>query len=327
MTERINKLAWEISNCPEVCKAQKDKTHPCHGVVDWQYKKWESIDSSLSVEDITKRKLQRPEAWTGDLKNAKILFLASNPSFDADERFPTWDEDGEAWDGHSWDKEAVAEFATHRFVDAGTRDFGATDGPELSDSDRTILKSGDLSKKIKHWQWIRNLAAFILNKKPEDTSAHSDFVMTEIVHCKSTYEAGVPKAIPKCSTMWLERIWQNAGAEIIVIAGAKAGEEFARLYGDQLPDNWGSWVTKPSCPSKGKGTWPGSVEELKAWVSDGRWGVAEQSVHTTEMELGGKRRLVIYFARHGSSQLRAPWKYPDLVDSEVAKVWRSAITS
>lgn len=325
MTEQINELAWAISNCPEVCKARVDNAHPCHGVVNWQYKEWSSIDRSLGVEDITARKLQRPEAWTGDLKNAKILFLASNPSFNAHERFPTWDEDGEAWAGHSWDKEAVTEFATRRFFDAGTRDFGATDGPTLSDADKTLLNNGDYSKKVSHWQWIRNLAAFILDKSPEETSAHHDYVMTEIVHCKSTYEAGVPKATPKCSSMWLERMWQNSGAEIVVIAGAKAGEEFARLYGDHLPDNWGSWATKPSCPTKGKGSWPGSAEELDAWVAEGRWGLAEQSVHTTTMELGGKSRVVIYFARPGSSQLRTPWKYPALVHADVAKVWRQAV--
>lgn len=325
MTENIGKLAWEISNCAEVCAAKSDVSHPCHGVVSWQHKQWQSSEPSLSDEVITSRKMQRPEAWTGDLANAKILFLASNPSFDADERFPTWDETGEAWPGHSWGQEQVVEFATRRFIDAGTRDFGATDGPTLADADRTILRDGTLSKRVNHWGWVRNLAAYILDKSPEDVSAHDDYVMTEMVHCKSTYEAGVPKAISKCSTMWLERMWQNAGAEIVVIAGAKSGEEFARLYGDQLPDTWGSWTTKPSCPTKGKGSWPSSGEELQRWAADGRWGENEQSVHAASLVLGGKRRLVIYFARPGGSKPTAPWKNPELVHPNVVAKWREFI--
>ncbi len=324
--EQIKRLAWDISNCTEVHKAQADGAHPCHGVVDWQFKEWQNLDPSLTADEISKKKLQRPEAWTGDLQGAKILFLASNPSFDSNERFPTWDETGKAWDGHSWDKESVVAFASHRFVDKGSRDFGATDGPNPEDLDRTILEDGNVSAKVNHWRWVRNLAAFILEKSAAETSAHSDYVMTEIVHCKSTYEAGVPKAIPKCSEMWLDRMWQNTGARIIIVAGAKAGEEFARLYGDQLPDDWGSWTSKPSCPSKGKGTWPASVDELEKWVADDMWGETQQRAHTASLELGGKERLVIYFARPGGTSPTAPWKNNSLLDQRILVSWREALS-
>jgi hypothetical protein len=325
VSEQIRQLAWDISSCAEVHKAEKDNAHPCHGVVDWQVREWQAIDNSLSLEDISRQKLQRPEAWTGDLANAKILFLASNPSFDAQEKFPTWDSTSEAWEGHVWNKENVIDFASHRFVHKGVREFGAIDGPSPDDSDRTLLIDGTVSKKVNHWRWVRNLTAFILDQSPEDTSAHSDFVMTEIVHCKSTYEAGVPKAIPKCSQMWLERMWTHAGARIIVIAGAKAGEEFARLYGNQLPDTWGSWTTKPSCPTKGKGTWPTSGAELEAWVAEGKWGESQHRVHTTTLELGGKTRTIIYFARPGGTSPTAPWKNTSLVDASLLKLWRNAL--
>lgn len=320
MNDEISKLAWEISNCGEVSDASVDGAHPCHQVVGWQVKKFSDDKPSISSDEILARRLQRPEAWTGDLRNAKILFLASNPSLDANELFPTWDTSKGAWP-----KEAVIDFATRRFVESQSRGFGATDGPTLDDADRVILTTGMTSKRVNHWRWVRNLSAFMLGLDPAEVSAHSDYVMTEIVHCKSTYEAGVPSAIPRCTELWLDRLWRNSGAEIVVIAGAKAGVEFARLYGDQLPDSWGVWTKKAECPTKGKGIWPKSLKQLKEWTATGFWGDEAQRSHTAEVVLGGKPRLVVFFARPGHSRPSAPWNHPNLVSDAIRKMWQDRL--
>ena len=56
-----------------------DASHPCYKIVANQ----EGDINSFSL----------PEPWNGDIINAKILFISSNPSIDEEEEFPTflWD--------------------------------------------------------------------------------------------------------------------------------------------------------------------------------------------------------------------------------------------
>ena len=74
------KLALEISSCNEVANALSDASHPCHGVVSWQAKQWIPTITTIASSD-----MHRPEAWTGDITKAPIIFLSSNPSFNKHE--------------------------------------------------------------------------------------------------------------------------------------------------------------------------------------------------------------------------------------------------
>ena len=102
--DNIKKLALEISGCAEVCEAIGKNSHPCHKVVDWQTKQWSPVTSDVQIS-----KFHRPEAWTGNLSSAPIIFLASNPSFNADENYPDWSDD--------WQEEKILDFAMHRFIE------------------------------------------------------------------------------------------------------------------------------------------------------------------------------------------------------------------
>lgn len=78
-------LALEIASCTEVTSALNDKNHPCNGVVTWQSKQWVS-----TITTIGESPMLRPEAWTGDITKAPIIFLSSNPSFNSKENYPNW---------------------------------------------------------------------------------------------------------------------------------------------------------------------------------------------------------------------------------------------
>jgi hypothetical protein len=83
--DKAKALALEINSCREVIDALNDKSHPCHEVVKWQADQWKQ-----PILQIENSKMHRPEAWTGDIVNAPILFLSSNPSFNEDEKYPNW---------------------------------------------------------------------------------------------------------------------------------------------------------------------------------------------------------------------------------------------
>ena len=86
--DEVAKLALDISSCGEVNNSLNDKSHPCHDVVKWQADQWEP-----PILQISNSKMHRPEAWTGDLGAAPMMFLSSNPSFNPKENFPNWNSD------------------------------------------------------------------------------------------------------------------------------------------------------------------------------------------------------------------------------------------
>ncbi len=305
-----SKLALAVSSCSEVCKAFSDLAHPCAEVVNWQVAQWKQ-----EIKQVEGSQLHRPEAWTGDLSKAPILFLASNPSFDKNENFPSWD-------SNIWSDEEVSDFGSNRFAASESRKYGATDSRLVDMQDRTIGLDSSLSGKVDHWVWVRKYVAMVLGKSLEETSAIDDYVMTELVHCKSPSEQGVLKALNTCSEKWFEKIMFESPAKLIFVAGAKAGEAFARIYSKDVPETWGSWSN--SQVGKGKGFWPKSKAVLDESVVDGRWSVQNQMLNSVEIEIGGINRLAIYIARpNRGASIYAPWAHKNLIADEVLTHWRN----
>ena len=71
-------LLDQITRCPIVkeCLASPDPDHPCREIVQNQKQSLENF--------------QVPEPWSGHLKQARILFIGSNPSISKNECFPRW---------------------------------------------------------------------------------------------------------------------------------------------------------------------------------------------------------------------------------------------
>ena len=306
-----HKLALEISSCSQVCIAAKDDSHPCHKVVSWQAKQWEP-----EVTDVFDSVMHRPEAWTGDLLNAPIMFLSSNPSLDKMENFPSWNFD-------SWNGEEIARFGAERFTTSKTRGFGATESLIESEKDRTIGLSGDVSKQVNHWKWVRQVAAMVYGKSISETSAISDYVMTELVHCKSPHEEGVVEALSKCTQEWFGQIMSYSPAKLIFVAGVKSGKDFASQFSSQIPPTWGSWASNNQ--ESGQGNWPKTKSQLDELVSSGKWDLNHQMLNSADVEIGGVTRTAIYIARPGGGGLCAPWEHEQLIHPELIKYWRSKI--
>ena len=260
--------------------------------------------------------MHRPEAWTGQLSIAPIMFVASNPSFDKKENFPNWD-------SNVWDESSISDFGANRFSNKTDRKYGATDVGGKVGPDRTVGLTGTVSKSVSHWKWVRKYVAMVLGKDISETSAVTDYVMTELVHCKSPKEQGVwSQSLSTCSSKYFERILELSPAKLIFIAGVKSAKSFAETYPQLVPNNWGAW----SNSLKGKGSWPATKVSLAEMVKNDKWGLEIQMQNSFETELGGQKRTFIYIARPGGGGgLYAPWVHEKLLHPELIKHWRSKL--
>lgn len=189
-----------IDNCVKICSHQK-----------------ELLEASDSKQEFTKAMFHVPEPWNGNLKTAEILFVGSNPNINLKEDFPKFE--SEEW---SEDKknEVVVFF-----------------------SDR--LNRLDLENDIKntrYWREIYKYAAWILeatdpswavdkeNEEDKKREIDSRVALTEIVHCKSKDETGVPEATQKCFKKYTKKVIEyflnttsgSGNKKIVVFVGAKA---------------------------------------------------------------------------------------------------------
>ena len=209
MTDPIRTLALSVSRCPQIRGARADAAHPCHQIVNLQ----------PDDPDV----FQVPEGWAGNLLDGRIVFVSSNPSIS---------EVGDAASGGSaelyptasWDDDRMADFIVERFHPE--RGSATAEG-------RFKRQDGTWSKKVRFWTAIRNRATELLGRP-----AHPeiDYVMTEVVHCKSKKQIGVPAAVSLCAEKHLNRVLAGSPAEIVVI-GASARDYLVPLWG--LPTGFG----------------------------------------------------------------------------------------
>lgn len=299
-------LALEISSCNEIDSAIGDSTHPCHQVVSWQKEKW-----LLSIQSINESPMHRPEAWTGNLTKAPIIFISSNPSFNKHENFPNWQ-------ASQWSKSQILDFAMSRFSGDFTRKYGATQSSTLANCDKTIEKDGNLSQnRVRYWSWVRKLVSFVLDKPEAEVSAIDDYVMTEIVHCKSEYEKGVISARKKCKDKYLERIITLSPARLIFVVGKNAALDMDAIFPGKFPKDWAEI---------NGGFWPKTIRDFPELLRNGLWNVSAQKKHSVQLEIGGISRTVIYFAKPGGGGgLYSPWRNPGLVSPELLSDWRVSL--
>ncbi len=275
------KLALQIGRCPNFVEVLSGGQNCCKEIVDTQLE--EHSESQLLTIG-RKGVFHAPEPWAGNLTKAKIMFLSSNPSIDRNEIFPNL----------TWPESEALDFSLNRFSNDPNRKYGATEGLKIQEFDRVKLVSGKISKRVATWSALRNRAAILLDKDSKETSATADYVMTEVVHCKSKNEAGVSSALSTCVSKWFEPMLALSAAKLIVVSGDKAGVSvktaISKLSQGQifLSESWGSWKKEP----KAIGKWPRSENQLEEWYASGDWTAKEQFKHieTKQLTLNGMVR-------------------------------------
>lgn len=187
-------LLLEISNCPIVSfclNVHNAGEHPCSAVVEAQ--------PGRSILD-----RQVPEPWNGNLRDAKLLFLSTNPSFGMLEEYPT---------GNSceWPDERTVDFFTNRFG-CGS-ELWTLEGRRARQADGSFAKTDG-----KFWSQVAGKARDVLGR--EDVRG-VDWALTEVVHCKSLGGEGVAAAADFCAERYLLRILHHSAAKLILCLGRK----------------------------------------------------------------------------------------------------------
>ena len=207
MTPSAKQLFWDIINCPDDTK-ESNSACACHTVL--------SVQSHLPFRQV-------PEPWNGDLDNATVLIIGSNPALDVPdsikkkprhspvmawsefEVFPSKDSNWKNWHtltpsncpGFTWDADSVEDYFENRFNNAI---FPPLNEPFIDTVQRTTLhyiKANNTVSphKLKNNYWkIYNAYCKAIDPSFVDNS----YVVTDLVHCKSGEETGVNEARAQC---------------------------------------------------------------------------------------------------------------------------------
>lgn len=187
-------LATAICSCPEVGRALESRSHPCRSVVFEQ-------NRIISIE----LDRQRPEPWVGTLSKARLLFLSSNPSISEDpgeerEDFPTY----------RWQPDVAGSFFVERFnqdhspVHATFNYKGEPNFLTRSIDDKYRSGTEDPKRPQDTWRGTHDRAKELLGA---NCHPHTDYAITEIVHCKSKKPAGSRRRVSAASIIGWGRSW------------------------------------------------------------------------------------------------------------------------
>lgn len=188
-------LLLEIALCPNVrdCIASPNDPHPCRAVVQTQ--------KSRSLSDH-----QVPEPWSGALAEAPLLFVSSNPSISDTEEYPRWESSAER----------LRRYFNERFRES------------IREGLYPLQRDGGYPKThVAFWAEARSRAAELFGPR---VIPGIDYVLTEVVHCKSRKNMGVRDAVIECSSRYLDRLLAYSPARAIVPLGKIAGAVFRDRY-------------------------------------------------------------------------------------------------
>jgi hypothetical protein len=178
-------IALKVSRCVNIPTSRTDKTNPCNQIMTLQQY---GIDA-----------WQVPEPWRGDIENAPLLFVSSNPSIDPLDDCP--------WNTGS-DSEIINYYASTSIA------------PQFPYS---TFRNGWRSRRpVSFWSCIHARAQelYAMNQ----VIPGFDYALTEIVHCKSRDEFGVAKAASRCIELHLSNVLGLSRAIVVIALGQFAHE-------------------------------------------------------------------------------------------------------
>ena len=189
-------LLLRIARCPLIAAASTDARQPCHRVV--------------AAQAGAGQQRQVPEGWAGNLPDARVVFVSSNPSIsvagpgqpaDAVEPYRV------AADGEDY----IAGYLGRRF------DPSVIPRPYVKDK-RSLLRNGEYGAPTRFWAEIHRRAEELI----DDADPARNCAMTEVVHCKSTRNIGASAAAKTCAGLYLSDVFALTAAPIVVVMGQVA---------------------------------------------------------------------------------------------------------
>jgi hypothetical protein len=256
----LEELALSVARCDEVAAANDPhfgEKHPCHKIVRSQ--------------DRHPGPFQVPEAWAGNLAQARVVFLSSNPAISAGdptaklpakrfaEKYPTTE----------WADAEIADFMINRF---SPEHVWVSDRRHRKVDEAQLAGGPVWGSKERYWGWIEKQTNALLGS---DVPWYESAVMTEVVHCKSGNEQGVHEAAALCSTKHMGRILEATPAKLVVVVGGKAAGALRAAH-------------------------PAAFEDKPLFGKHGTDGLPDPKQNIFELPIGGRDRLVC-FIKHPSA--------------------------
>ena len=157
---------------------------------------------------------QVPEPWSGHLGEAPILFFSSNPSISAREAYPKGAGDD-------------PNVSLQSFFDSRFDGYWIKDGNKPLQADRK-----NYGGSVHYWTSIQNRTGDLLGRKARPGI---DYALSEIVHCKSEGEEGVPESLITCANRYMMKLLSCSGAVVLVLVGHKVLNHWNSLGMEGLP--------------------------------------------------------------------------------------------
>ena len=215
----MEKLFKDIACCENVCDYfnGKPKENPCGEIIRSQFGLYDCTYNYNNFQNDCsnfKNYFQIPEPWSGHIDKAPLLFLGSNPSIDAIEYYPRF---GEICCSNSKQGEELPLF----------------DGKPLIDFyNERFEKNTEKKDWSKYWKGAEDIASWLYDKKNSNNNGEvipgCDYALSEVVHCKSTDEEGIKKALEECSGKYLERLLGISPAKVVVVLGKPAKDALGK---------------------------------------------------------------------------------------------------
>ncbi len=210
--DELSGLIIKVARCELIWRADREDSHPCHVVVGAQ--------NGTGEYD-----RQVPEAWAGNLHGSRLVFLSSNPSIS---------EPGSGQPLDSAEDYPRASSTDHTIIEFQGRRFDQTLSAPFVKNGRYLQQNGHYTHSpIKFWTSVQRRAEELLGPIADPSV---NYVMTEVVHCKSKNEAGVSKAGGTCAKRYLNDILALTNAPIVAVVGKKSHDCLNDALGLGLPE-------------------------------------------------------------------------------------------
>lgn len=211
LTAEEQALIIKVARCELIVRADREEGHPCHAVVGYQ-----------DVTDEDNR--QVPEAWAGNLHGSRVVFLSSNPSISE----PVTGQPLDSAEDHS--RSASSD---QRIIESQGLRFDRTLPEPFVKNGRYLQQDGHYSQRpVKFWTSIQRRAEELLGPTADPSV---NYVMTEVVHCKSKNEVGVSQAAETCGKRYLNDILALTPAPVVAVVGKKSHDCLNDALGLGLP--------------------------------------------------------------------------------------------
>jgi hypothetical protein len=207
--------------------SQPPREHPFRQLVECQRDAYACEGLSIETEGF-----QVGEPWNGDIANARVAFISSNPAFNPREDFPRYHAATgtlSMLDGREITADGAGAFFEHRFENAHITDGGGLQVKCLDQGTGASYYS-----TVSYWGCVRNSMESLWPnaKSPGDSTEvyvkrlMSGAVSMELVPFKSSGEKGVVEALPTCLRNFTRHILPHIAAPIIVLVGKKVRRAF-----------------------------------------------------------------------------------------------------